>query len=216
MKTLKCVRKKGTNLQTGYDPATGLRSIVFGTAVSQVVPLSYFLDSENEQIYNDSPTIVPLVNALVFDIGEYNEIGARTFVLPTFYTRDQVSPGRYYVNKVGSSGVVDEHQVQYGQTVTFPAGPGFNAANATSLKLDSTAKTVFPSQTFTSYTFDSSTAVSSTTLNATGVQLGVTTLAYSSVVTSLFNLFSNQNIIGFYRSQAWTTSLGIPIYDFGT
>jgi hypothetical protein len=202
-------------LGTGYDPATGLRSIVFGTAVAQVVPLSYFVSAENEQIYDDSPTIVPLVDALVFDITEYNAVNQRTFVLPTFYSRDQLSLGNYYVNKLGSNGVVGNLQVNYGQTVAFPGGPGFNTATAMALKLDSTAVTSGPVQTFTTYTFDSGTAVSSSPLGTSAVQLGVTTLSYASTVTSPLNLFSNQNIIGFYRSNTWTSCLGLPIYDFG-
>ena len=52
-----------------------IRSVVFGTAVSQVVALSYLLNPENEQTHNDSPVIVLLFVALVFDIGEYNKVG---------------------------------------------------------------------------------------------------------------------------------------------
>ena len=39
---------------TGYDPATGLRRIVLGSAISQVVPLGDFGQVHNEQIYNES------------------------------------------------------------------------------------------------------------------------------------------------------------------
>ena len=83
----------------GYDPATGLRAIVFGSAVSQIVPLDDFLQTKNEQIYNEQPAIVPMVSALVYDVTQYNTLGATTFVLPVYYARDQVSPGVEYVNK---------------------------------------------------------------------------------------------------------------------
>ena len=77
-------------IRTGYDPATGLRSIVLGSAVSQVVPLDDFLATHNEQIYDDSPIIVPIVTALVYDVTQYNALGATTFVLPRVL---QLRPG---------------------------------------------------------------------------------------------------------------------------
>jgi len=84
---------RGEELENGYDPATGLRAVVLGTAVSQVVPLDDFIKTRNEQIYNPNPTIVPLVTALVYDVTLHNTLGAKTFTLPAFYTRDRLSAG---------------------------------------------------------------------------------------------------------------------------
>ena len=93
-----------SNFECGYDPATGLRVVVLGSAVSQVVPLDDFLKTHNEQIYDDAPVIVPFVTALVYDVTQNNALGATTFNLPVYYTRDQVSSGNYYVNKLGWAG----------------------------------------------------------------------------------------------------------------
>ena len=196
----------------GYDPATGLRMVVLGSAVSQVVPLDDFLETQNEQIYNESPVIVPIVKALVYDVTENNTLGATTFNLPVYYTPDQVSPGNYYVNKLGWSGTVAGQTVHYGQTVLFPGGPGYTDSAATALKLDSTAVVTTEGETFTVYTFDTATATTTSTLSPK-VQTGVVSLSYSGA--SPASIFASQSIIGFYRDATWTTCLGIPMYDFG-
>ncbi len=66
-------------------------------------PLDDFIKTHNEQIYNPSPVIVPLVAALVYDLTKYNSLGATTFTLPTFYTRDRVAAGTDYVSKLGQT-----------------------------------------------------------------------------------------------------------------
>jgi len=62
----------GASLKGGYDPATGLREMVLGSAVTQVVPLATFETTSNTQIYNPSPVIVPIKTSLVYDITENN------------------------------------------------------------------------------------------------------------------------------------------------
>ncbi len=184
----------------GYDPGTGLRRIVLGSAVAQVVPLDDFLQAGNQQIYDSEPRIVPLVTSLVYDVTHNNEPGATTFALPAVYSRDEISPGVYYANRVP------------GQTVVFEGGPGYDDAAATSLKLQSTATATADGQTFTTYTYDSATAISTSTL-AEKVDLGVATLTYDG--TTPWGAFAKQQILGFYRDDGWKTSLGIPIYDYG-
>ena len=73
-------------IRSGYDPATGIRVIVEGSAVVQVVPTTDFVAKHNEQVYDDQPQIVPIVTALVYDITQNNEVGATTFSLPIYYT----------------------------------------------------------------------------------------------------------------------------------
>ena len=82
----------GSAITDGY-PVSGLRAIVLGSAVSQVVPLNDFIKTNNEQIHNPSPAIVPLVSAFVYDLSQYNTLGATTFTLPIFYARERVSTG---------------------------------------------------------------------------------------------------------------------------
>ena len=77
---------ESATLESGYDPTTGLRIVVQASAVSQVVPLTDFINTHNEQIYNDAPAIVPFVPAMVYDLTEYNVLGAKAFNLPVFYT----------------------------------------------------------------------------------------------------------------------------------
>ena len=201
-------------LSTGYDPATGLRGIVLGSAVSQVVPLDNFLNTHNVQIYDDSPAIVPLVDALVYDVTQNNAFGAKTFFLPTFYTRDQVSPGNFYVNSFGAStATASGNNVDCGQTVVFPGGPGYNDAAATALNLQSTlSATVYGGDTVTTYKFDTATVVSTETIQPK-MEAGILSFTYSG--SSPAAIFSGQQIIGFYRENAWNTCLGLPIYDFG-
>ncbi|MBS1854108.1 MAG: hypothetical protein JST11_01990 [Acidobacteria bacterium] len=196
----------------GYDPGTGLRIAVLGSAVSQVVPLDDFLKTRNEQIYNDDPVIVPIVTALVYDVTQYNTVGATTFVLPVYYTRDQVSAGNYYVSKFDVSTSVNGQTVHCGQTAVFPGGPGFNDSTASALKLETTAVVAGAGHNFTVYTFDTAKVATISTLSPK-VETGVIMLTYNSPSPS--SVFANQRIIGFYRDNSWTTCLGQPIYDFG-
>ena len=108
-------------LAGGYDPATGLRSMVLGSAVAQIVPLATFEATSNTQVYDPSPLIVPVMTSLVYDIGESNTAGATTFSLPVVYTLDQVSSGVFYVNKMA------------GPTVVNAGGPGYDASNPTAV-----------------------------------------------------------------------------------
>ena len=201
-------------LSTGYDPATGLRGIVLGSAVSQVVPLDNFLNTHNVQIYDDSPAIVPVVDALVYDVTQNNAPGAKTFFLPAYYTRDQVSPGNFYVNSFRTStATASGNNVECGQTVVFPGGPGYNDAAATALNLESTlSATVYGGSTVTTYKFDTATVVCTETLQPK-MDAGVLSFTYSG--SSPAAIFSGQRIVGFYRENAWNTCLGLPIYDFG-
>jgi len=200
------------SLKSGYDPATGLRAIVFGSAVSQIVPLDDFLATHNEQIYNEDPIIVPVVTALVYDVTQYNTIGATTFVLPVYYTRDQISPGNFYVNKFESTTTVAGQTVHCGQTVTFPGGPGYRDAAATSLKLEKSAEVAGVGHDFTTYYFDTAKIYTISTLSPK-VETGIMSLTYASA--SPASVFANQRTVGFYRDLTWMTCLGVPIYDFG-
>ena len=105
-----------TSLRGGYDTATGLRSIVLGSAVAQAVPLEVFLETHNTQIYDATPTIVPLFTSLVYDIADHKAPGDTILTLPTVYTRDDLGASGSYVNK------------QAGATVVAAAGPGYKAA----------------------------------------------------------------------------------------
>jgi hypothetical protein len=196
----------------GYDPGTGLRSVVLGSAVSQVVPLDQFLKTHNEQIYNDDPAIVPLVTALVYGVTHYNTVGATTFVLPVYYTRDQVSAGNYYVSKFDLSASVNGQTVHCGQTAVFPGGPGYNDSTASALELETTAVVAGAGHNFTVYTFDTAKVATISTISPK-VETGVITATYNSPSPS--SVFVNQRIIGFYCDNSWTTCLGQPIYDFG-
>jgi hypothetical protein len=189
----------GGPLQNGYDPATGLRAIVLGSAVSQVVPVDDFIKRKNEQIYNPSPVIVPLVTALVYDLSKYNSLGATTFTLPTFYTRDRISAGTDVVNKAG-------------QTVVFTGGPGFDDASAATLQLETTSTVTVDGYVFTTFTFDKATVVTSSNVGSK-VDAGIAELTYASQSPS--SVFANQQFLGFYRDNGWTNSLGIPIWDYG-
>ena len=68
----------------GYDPATGLRRILLGSAIAQVVPIGDFATTNNQQIYDPTPSIVPLATSLVYDVTTNNAI-AKAFVLPMAY-----------------------------------------------------------------------------------------------------------------------------------
>ena len=197
----------------GYDPGTGLRTVALGSAVSQVVPLDDFLKTHNEQIYNDDPSIVPFVTALVYDVTQYNTLGAKTFVLPVYYTRDQVSTGNYYVSKFDLSTMVNGQATHCGQTALFPGGPGYNDSAATALKLENSTVVFGPDHDFVVYTFDTAKVAAISTLDPK-VQTGIVSLTYAAA--SPGSLFARQRIIGFYRDNRWTTCLGVPIYDFGS
>lgn len=203
-----------STLRSGYDPASGLRVLVLGSAVAQAVPLDDFLKTHNEQIYDEDPLIVPVVSALVYDVTQNNALGATTFGLPVFYSREQVSPGNYYVNKLGAPILnPDGTTANYGQTVLFPGGPGYGDAAATALKFDSETVAQGDGVDFFTYNFDTARAVSIASLGSK-VETGVVTLTYSGALPS--SIFSQQRIIGFYQDASWKTSLGAPIYDFGS
>jgi hypothetical protein len=192
--------KRGEGLESGYDPATGLRAVVLGTAVSQVVPLDDFIKTRNEQIYNPNPTIVPLVTALVYDVTRHNTLGAKTFALPALYTRDRLSAGTDYVTKLG-------------QTVAFAGGPGYNDTAATALTLETLAEVAAGGAVFRTYTFDTATVVTTSTVGFR-VETGIAELTYAS--PSPASVFAKQQFLGFYRDDTWTTCLGLPIWDYGT
>ena len=200
-------------LQSGYDPATGLRTIVIGSAVSQVVPLNDFLGTHNEQIYNDQPAIVPLVDALVYDVTQNNQLGATTFFLPTYYAHDQVTSGNFYVSKQQTTGAQGNATVNCGQTVIFSGGPGYVDSSATALALDTTSQTSVQGQTATTYAFQNATVITTSTFTPRA-DLGVLSLTCSAA--SPLTAFANQQIIGFYRDNSWQNSLGVPIYDYGS
>jgi hypothetical protein len=187
-------------LENGYDPASGLRAVVLGSAVSQVVPLDDFIKTHNEQIYDPSPTIVPLVTALVYDVRQHNTLGATTFTLPAFYTRDRIAAGTDYVSKLG-------------QTVLFAGGPGYDDRAATALHLKSTGLVALGGVPFTTFTFDTAKVVTTSKVGSK-VQTGVNELTYASA--SPGSVFASQQFLGFYRDNAWTTCLGVPIWDYGT
>ena len=203
----------GNNPRSGYDPATGLRVVVLGSAVSQVVPLADFLKTQNEQIFNETPVIVPIAPALVYDVTQNNTLGASTFNLPVYYAPEQVTSGNYYVNKHGGSGTVAGATVNYGQTAVFPGGAGYNDANANALTVKATGVVVSAGTTFTTYAYATATVVTTSSLSPK-VETGVASLTYSGTTPSA--VFAGQQIIGFYRDANWATSLGIPIYDYGT
>ncbi|MGH3576155.1 MAG: hypothetical protein ACRDU0_01140, partial [Mycobacterium sp.] len=200
-------------LRSGYDPATGLRLVVLGSAVSQVVPLDDFMATHNEQIYDDSPIIVPIVTALVYDVTQFNSLGATTFVLPVYYTRDQLATGDFYVSKFETTATVNGNTVHCGQTVAFPGGPGYTDSAATELKLNIATEVASPDHAFLTYYFDTARVYAITTL-LPKVETGVMSLTYATA--SPASVFANQRIIGFYRDLTWTTCLGVPIFDFGT
>ena len=204
----------GPAIPGGYDPSTGIRVIVGGSAVAQVVPLGDFTKTHNEQVYDEAPQIVPIVSALVYDVTQNNEVDARTFVLPAYYARDQIS-GAYYVNKLATTTTVNDATVSCGQTAIFPGGPGYDDTRAVPLNLTATAIANTGGRTVTTYTFDEAKVVSTIPLPPTPhVETGVCTLTYSGSPPS--TIFANQRIVGFYRDPSWAACLGVPVYDYGT
>ena len=189
----------GSAITDGYDPASGLRAIVLGSAVSQVVPLNDFIKTNNEQIYNPSPAIVPLVSAFVYDLSQYNTLGATTFTLPIFYARERVSTGTDYVNKLG-------------QTVAFAGGAGYSDTSVTKLQLKTTAAVASPDHVLTTFTFDKAKVVTTSKVGS-NVETGIAELTYSS--PSPLSAFANQQVIGFYCDTTWTNTFGLPMWDYG-
>src|ERR1035438_8391258 len=199
------------SLGSGYDPSTGIRIIAQGSAIAQVVPLADFVTTHNEQIYDEDPQIVPIITALVYDVTQNNALGAKTFALPVYYTRDQIS-GTCYVNKLATTTAVNGATVDCGQTALFPGGPGYDDQLAVALNLTGTAIAESGGATLTTYTFDKAKVITLIPL-IPRVETGVCTLTYSGLSPTA--IFANQSIIGFYRDSSWDTCLGVPIYDYG-
>ena len=201
-----------TNLESGYDPSTGIRIIALGSAIAQVVPLGDFQQTHNEQIYDEDPAIVPVVTALVYDVRQNNTLGATTFNLPVYYTRDLIA-GTTYVNKIAMTATAGGATANCGQTAIFSGGVGYDDAAAESLNLDSTSIVATNGLTISNYAFDKARVLSILPL-LPKVQVGVYALTYSG--SSPVAIFASQRITGFYQDPSWTTCSGIPIYDFGS
>jgi hypothetical protein len=201
----------------GYDPASGLRRILLGSAIAQVVPIGDFAQVENEQIYDPTPAIVPLATSLVYDVTTNNSIGAKSFVLPVAYIVDQATPGQFAVNRFGATQAPPQGQQQpsfdYGETAIFQGGPGYDATKATQLTFKLSTELIQGGAAFITTFFQDSTAYTDIS-TGTSVVTGVSALT----CTALFPLatFTNQNIAGFYRDNTWGTSLGFPIFDYKT
>jgi hypothetical protein len=199
----------------GYDPATGLRRILLGSAIAQVVPAGDFAQVENEQIYDPTPAIVPLATSLVYDVTTNNMIGATTFVLPIAYIVDQATPGQFAVNRFGATQSPPPGQqgpgVDYGETAIFEGGPGYDATKATQLTLTSETRLIMGGASFITARFQNSTAYTSTSVGSS-VVTGVSALTCTALPP--LATFTNQRIAGFYRDNSWGTSLGFPIFDY--
>lgn len=199
------------HIESGYDPSTGIRLIVLGSAIAQVVPLGDFTATHNQQVYDEDPQIVPIVTALVYDVTQNNTLGATTFALPVYYSRDQIS-GTDYVNKLATTTTLNGGSVHCGQTALFPGGPGFDDRFAIALNPTGSAIASIGGRTVTTYSFEKATVITIKPI-IPRVETGVCTLTYSG--TSPAAIFANQSIVGFYRDPGWGTFLGIPIYDYG-
>ena len=201
----------------GYDPATGLRRILLGSAIVQVVPIGDFTQVKNEQIYDPAPTIVPLATSLVYDITTNNAIGAKTFVLPIAYIVDQPTPGQFAVNRFGATQAPSQNSevpgFGYGETAVFVGGPGYDSTKATKLTLTGSTELLMGNDAFVTTDFQSSTAYTSMAVG-NSVVTGVSALTCSTALP--LATFVNQRIIGFYRDNAWSKSRGYPIFDYGT
>jgi hypothetical protein len=198
-------------ISSGYDPATGIRVIVEGSAVAQVVPVADFIAAHNEQVYDPDPQIVPIVTALVYDVTQNNAVNATTFTLPVYYTRDLIG-GAYSVSKLAATTTVNGATVSCGQTAVFPGGPGYDGQLATALTLTGTAVASVGGQTVTTSTFTTASTVAVIPLSP-DVVAGACTLTYSG--GSPWAIFTSQRIAGFYRDASWASCLGVPIYDYG-
>jgi len=199
----------------GYDPATGMRRILLGSAMAQVVPIGDFASVNNEQIYDPTPMIVPLATSLVYDITTNNAIGSKTFVLPVAYVVDQATPGQFAVSRFGATQSPPAGQqipaFDYGQTAVFADGPGFDSNKSTALTLVGSNKVITGGNSFITTRFQNSTAFTSIAVKSS-VVTGVSALTCSAMQP--LAAFSNQQIAGFYRDNAWDKSLGIPILDY--
>ncbi|MFM0330068.1 RHS repeat domain-containing protein [Paraburkholderia strydomiana] len=212
------VQEQLTSRLVGYDPASGLRRILLGSAIAQVVPVGQFAQTYNEQVYDESPTIVPLATSLVYDVTTNNSLGATTFVLPVAYVVDQATPGRIAVNRFGATktmqqanGSPSSTSLDYGETAIFENGPGYDATKATTLQQSSSSTLAMQSHNFTTTKFQGSTAYTTASV-AGGVITGVSVLTTNS--SQPLSVFSRQRILGFYRDNAWATSLGSPLIDY--
>ena len=200
----------------GYDPASGLRRILLGSAIAQVVPVGEFSQTYNEQVYDESPTIVPLATSLVYDITTNNTIGAKTFVLPTAYVVDQATPGQFAVNRFSGTKTTQQANqastsVDYGETAVFENGPGYDATKATKLQQSSSSVLAMQSHNFITTKFQNSTAYTTAPV-AGGVVTGVSALTFKA--SQPLTVFAKQRILGFYRDNAWASSLGYPLIDY--
>jgi hypothetical protein len=200
----------------GYDPASGLRRIVLGSAIAQVVPVGEFSQTYNEQVYDASPTIVPLATSLVYDVTTNNTVGAKTFVLPTAYVVDQAIPGQFAVNRFGGTKTTQQANqastsVDYGEIAVFQNGPGYDATKATQLQQSSSSVLAMQSHNFITTKFQNSTAYTTASV-AGGVVTGVSALTFKA--SQPLAAFAKQRILGFYRDNTWATSLGYPLIDY--
>jgi hypothetical protein len=198
-------------LGPGYDPSTGIRVIAAGSAVAQVVPVVDYIAAQNEQVYDPDPQIVPIVTALVYDITQNNTVGAATFALPMYYTRDLIA-GTFYVSKLAATTTVNGAVVNCGQTAVFPGGPGYDETLATALNQTSATTSDIGGQTVTTYVFTTAQVEAEIPISPQ-VEAGVCTLTYTSGPPG--DIFKNQRIVGFYQDSSWVNCLGIPIYDYG-
>jgi hypothetical protein len=199
----------------GYDPATGLRRILLGSAIAQVVPLGDFTQVYNEQAYVETPVIVPLATSLVYDVTTNNSVGATTFVLPVAYVVDQASVGQFAVNRFGATatpqGGGGSPTFDYGETCVFTSGPGYDATKATDLQEASQALLYGTDAIFVTARYADSTAYTVIEVG-TSLVTGVSALTCNALAP--LAAFANQRIAGFYRENAWDKSLGYPIYDY--
>jgi hypothetical protein len=200
---------------TGYDPASGLRRILLGSAIAQVVPLGDFTQVHNEQVYNEKPDIVPLATSLVYDVTTNNAVGATTFVLPVAYVVDQAAAGQFAVNRFGATQTPQEGDqtpaFDYGQTAIFTGGPGYDAAKASTLAMSTQATLEATDHIFSTTRYADTTAYT-TVLVGSSVIPGVSALTCKALAP--LAAFANQRLAGFYRSNDWDKSLGYPIYDY--
>ena len=211
------VNREASDTPTGYDPASGLRRILMGSAIAQVVPLGDFTQVHNEQVYDESPAIVPLATSLVYDITTNNAVGATTFVLPVAYVVDQATTGQFAVNRFGATQSPQEGSqtpaFDFGETAVFTGGPGFDAAQASSLTgAHQTVSSGPDGRVFTTVFADTTafTMIDPGSAVVTGVA------ALTCTAPSPLAAFANQRIIGFYRDNDWDKSLGYPVYDYQT
>jgi hypothetical protein len=209
------VQERLAEKTVGYDPATGLRRILLGSAMAQVVPAGDFAQVKNEQIYDPTPAIVPLATSLVYDVTTNNAIGAKTFVLPIAYVVDQATPGQFAVNRFGATQAPatggQAPGFDYGETAIFAGGPGYDVKKATQLTLTGQTKVIMGGDSFITAHFQDSTAYTSISIG-NSVVTGVSALTCAAMLP--LAAFNNQRIAGFYRNNSWGTSLGFPLFDY--